>query len=149
MRPILKNVFVSAIIIGFVGLTWLNIAALAASDNLPPKKGDGGQANSEGVQGNTEVEWGPIKHWETEVMGVRVKGNAQRRNNEIRGVLHIYPPLSHKWTYHWSGKIEGETVVASHTDGHKFRGTITPEKVVVGVVTTKDGRKIPLRAPLP
>lgn len=149
MRSILKNLFVFAMIIGFVGLTWLNIPALAASDNLPPKKGDGGQANSAGAQGNTDAEWGPVKHWETEVMGVRVKGNAQRRNNEIRGVLHIYPPLSHKWTYHWSGKIEGETVVASHTDGHKFRGRITPERVVVGVVTTKDGRKIPLRAPLP
>jgi len=94
-------------------------------------------------------DWGPLKNWETEVMGVRVKGNAQRRNNEIRGVLHIYPPLSHKWTYHWNGRIEGDSVIASHTDGHVFRGSITPERTVVGTLTTKEGRKIPLQAPLP
>lgn len=94
-------------------------------------------------------DWGPLKNWQTEVMGVRVKGNAQRKNNEIRGVLHIYPPLSHKWTYHWNGRIDGDSVVASHTDGHVFRGSITPEKTVVGTLTTKDGMKIPLKAPLP
>jgi len=94
-------------------------------------------------------DWGPLKNWETEVMGVRVKGNAQRRNNEIRGVLHIYPPLSHRWTYHWNGRIDGDSVVASHTDGHVFRGSITPEKTVLGTLTTKDGHKIPLQAPLP
>jgi len=148
MIAITRELFLSIIVMGFVGISWWNDPALAASDRDIPKGKDAQTAPAE-TENRTGTEWGPVRQWETEVMGVRVKGNAQRRDNEIRGVLHIYPPLSHKWTYHWTGKIEGDSVVASHTDGHTFRGSITPERVVIGVVTTKDGRKIPLRAPLP
>jgi hypothetical protein len=95
------------------------------------------------------AEWSVARNWETEVMGVKVRGTAQRRDNEIKGVLYIYPPLSDKWTYHWFGKIEGNKVSASHSDGHSFSGLITPERTVEGVVTTKDGHRIPLKAPLP
>jgi hypothetical protein len=94
-------------------------------------------------------QWSSPKSWETQVMGVKVKGTAQRLENDIRGVLHIYPPLSDKWTFHWTGKIEGDMVYASHTDGHVFRGSITPEKTVDGILTTRDGHQIPLRTPLP
>jgi hypothetical protein len=149
VRAIMKTLCVWLIILACFSLPSMYIRAALASDTGNGSNGANGQTHTAPGQNQSPTEWGPVKHWETEVMGVRVKGNAQRRGNEIRGVLHIYPPMSHKWTYHWSGKIEGDAVVASHTDGHTFRGTITPEKVVVGVVTTKDGRKIPLRAPLP
>ncbi|MGC8906479.1 MAG: hypothetical protein ACP5M0_03440 [Desulfomonilaceae bacterium] len=145
----MKTLYVPLIILGCLSVPSMYIPASLASDHGNASNGANGQTNTAHTQNQAPAEWGPLKHWETQVMGVRVKGNAQRRGNEIRGVLHIYPPMSHKWTYHWSGRIEGDTVVASHSDGHTFRGTITPEKVVVGVVTTKDGRKIPLRAPLP
>ncbi len=145
----MKMLCVSLIILGCLGFASLYVPASVASDTGSASKEPDGHTNTANGQKQAPTEWGPLKNWETEVMGVRVTGNAQRRGNELRGVLHIYPPMSHKWTYHWTGKIEGDTVVASHTDGHSFRGTITPEKVVVGVVTTKDGRKIPLRAPVP
>ncbi len=145
----MKKLCLSATIIGLTCLALMSFSAIGASSNGNASPGKDAQPVGANNQIRADSEWGPVKNWETEVMGVKVKGNAQRRGNEIRGVLHIYPPLSDRWTYHWTGRIDGETVVASHTDGHRFRGTITPEKIVVGEVITKDGRKIPLRAPLP
>lgn len=97
----------------------------------------------------SESQWSPPRNWETKVMGVTVKGTAQRRANDLRGVLHIYPPLSNRWTFHWTGRIEGNQVFASHSDGHVFQGAITPERIVVGTLTTREGHQFPVKAPLP
>jgi len=105
--------------------------------------------NNHQTQAQPAAEWSTPRDWETEVMGVKVRGTAQRRSNDLKGVLHIYPPFSDKWTYHWTGKIEGDKVHASHTDGHVFQGSITPERMVEGIITTRDGRQIPLKTPLP
>jgi len=106
-------------------------------------------ASNGGVRAQQSADWSPSRNWETEVMGVKVRGTAQRRNNEIKGVLHIYPPMSDKLTYHWFGKIEGDRIWASHSDGHSFSGSITPDRTMEGIVTTRYGHRIPIKAPLP
>lgn len=127
-------------------IIFLAIAPICYSNSVPSAHAS---SDKKEVKTQPAAEWSPAKDWETEVMGIKVRGNAQRRDNEIKGVLFIYPPMSDKWTYHWFGKIEGNKVSASHSDGHSFTGMITPERTVEGVVTTKDGHKIPMKAPLP
>lgn len=95
------------------------------------------------------VDWTPPRSWETSVMGVKVKGKVQRKLNDIKGVLHIYQPLGKKLTYHFTGTVEGDKVLASHTDGHMFQGRITDERKVEGILTTKTGHRIPLKVPAP
>lgn len=85
--------------------------------------------------------------WETRVMGYKVQGTIQRQGNDINGVLYVYPPFSRqKWTFHYTGRIDGDKVYASHTDGHVFRGKIGPDKRVEGIITTKDGYRFPVSA---
>ncbi len=93
--------------------------------------------------------WTNPKPWDTRIMGIRVKGQVQRNVNDIKGVLYIYQPLGKKLTYHFTGKIQGDTVVASHTDGHVFHGRITQDQKVEGTLTTSQGHRIPVRAPIP
>ena len=91
-------------------------------------------------------DWDMSGNWETRVMGQKVKGTVKRLGNDINGVLYVYPPFGKKWTFHYTGKIEGDKVEASHTDGHVFRGKIKPDKRVEGVLTTKDGYRFPVSA---
>ena len=84
-------------------------------------------------------------NWETRYMGYKVKGTVQRQGNDISGVLHVYPPFrQQKWTFHYTGNIDGDNVYAYHTDGHVFRGKITPDRRVKGTITTKDGHRLPV-----
>ena len=84
-------------------------------------------------------------NWETRYMGHKVKGTVQRQGNDISGVLYVYPPFSKdKWTFHFTGKIDGDKVYASHTDGHVFHGKISPDRRVKGTITTKDGYRLPV-----
>jgi hypothetical protein len=84
----------------------------------------------------------------TSVMGSRIKGTFERRGDDVRGVVYVYPPFGGKNTYHFTGKIQGNRVVASHHSGHVFRGEIVGGNRVVGVVTSRGGTRIPLDVPV-
>jgi len=86
---------------------------------------------------------------ETRIMGAKVRTEVQRRGGDLRGVVYIYPPFSPKETYHFTGKIEGDSVRAAHVDGHEFRGRISPDRWVEGTLTTNRGRRIPLKVRVP
>jgi len=88
------------------------------------------------------------KQFETRIMGVKLKGTVERRRDDIRGVVYVYRLFGKKDTYHFQGKIEGTSVVASHTSGHVFRGKIIPGRKVTGVLTTSSGIRIPLNVPM-
>ncbi|MFH1118088.1 MAG: hypothetical protein V1792_29555 [Pseudomonadota bacterium] len=84
----------------------------------------------------------------TSVMGARVKGTIERRGDDLRGVVYVYPPLGKKNTYHFTGKVQGNGVAAWHHSGHSFQGEIVGGRRVVGVVTSRQGTRIPLDVPL-
>ena len=88
------------------------------------------------------------KNFETSVMGSRIRGTVERKGSDLRGVVYVYPLFGGKDTYHFNGKINGNRVVASHSNGHVFRGTLTPERKVKGVLTTSRGVRIPLDVPV-
>ena len=88
--------------------------------------------------------WSDGGQWETHIMGARVKGYVEHSGNDIRGVVHIYPPLGKKRTYHFTGKVSGDGVFGSHADGHQFQGRFTSPQQVEGILTTKNGQRIPV-----
>ncbi len=88
------------------------------------------------------------QRFRTSVMGAKVNGTVELRGDDVRGVAYVYPPFGGKNTYHFSGKIQGNRVVASHHSGHVFRGEIVGGRRVVGVVTTRRGSRIPLDVPI-
>ena len=106
-------------------------------------------ASTDMVESQQSTDWSPPRNWEIKVMGMKVRGTVQRRNNEIKGALYIYPPMVEKWSYHWSGNTDGDRIWASHSDGHSFSGTITPDRAAEGIITTRYGHRIPIKAPLP
>jgi hypothetical protein len=83
------------------------------------------------------------------MLGAEIKTDVQRRGNRLKGVVYVRLPFS-KWrTYHFTGKINGRTVRASHHSGHRFMGNITRDNNVEGILTTSKGRRIPLKLKMP
>lgn len=85
---------------------------------------------------------------ETRILAHKIKATIQRKANDIKGVVYIYPPFGKRNTYHFTGKIDGRRVTASHTSGHVFHGRIEGKKRVVGELRTKKGYRIPIKIPL-
>ncbi|MDQ7785509.1 MAG: hypothetical protein RDU20_21685 [Desulfomonilaceae bacterium] len=88
------------------------------------------------------------QRFRTNVMGARVRGTVERMGDAVRGVVYVLPPFGGKNTYHFQGRIQGNRVMASHHSGHVFHGEIVGGSRVVGVVTTRQGRRIPLDLPV-
>jgi hypothetical protein len=85
----------------------------------------------------------------TTMFGAKIKTEVERKGSDLRGVVYVTPPFSKTETYHFTGKIEGDQVWAAHSDGHRFRGKVTPDRRVVGEVTTNKGRRFPLDVKMP
>jgi hypothetical protein len=85
-------------------------------------------------------------NWESRFMGSLIQAKIDQNGNDVSGVAYVYSPLGQKDTYHFSGKIDGVKVVASHHDGHLFSGNLTPEGRLVGVLQTKGGHQLPVEA---
>jgi len=83
--------------------------------------------------------------WETAAPGMRIKVTATTRGEHVSGVAHIYQ-FGKKNTYHFAGTLQGNRLIVSHPDGHTFSGTLTPQGRVEGVLTTKNGQRIPVSA---
>jgi hypothetical protein len=96
----------------------------------------------------TETEW-TNKVVETRVLGAKVRTEVQRKGPDLKGVVRIRPPFSPVETYHFTGKIEGDHITAAHTSGHAFQGKMSSDKMVEGVLTTRDGLRIPLKVRMP
>jgi hypothetical protein len=85
-------------------------------------------------------------NWESRLMGSLIQARIDQNGNVVSGVAYVYSPLGQKDTYHFTGKIDGARVVASHHDGHLFSGNITSAGHLVGVLKTKGGHQLPLEA---
>lgn len=86
---------------------------------------------------------------DTGFMGYKIKATVERKAKELRGVVHVYPPFGKKLTYHFTGKINGKSIVASHHGGHGFHGRITGKTTVEGTFTDKNGMSVPVKVALP
>jgi hypothetical protein len=85
----------------------------------------------------------------TRMLGADVKMDIRRRGNRLKGVAYVRLPFD-KWrTYHFTGKIQGGHVRATHHSGHHFEGQITRDNMVQGILTTSKGRRIPLKMRMP
>jgi hypothetical protein len=85
-------------------------------------------------------------NWESRFLGSLIQAKIDQNGNDVSGVAYVYSPLGQKDTYHFSGKIDGAKVVASHHDGHLFSGNLTPAGLLVGVLKTKGGHQVPVEA---
>jgi hypothetical protein len=84
--------------------------------------------------------------WEGRFMGALIQAKIDQNGNDVSGVAYVYSPLGQKDTYHFTGKVDGAKVVASHHEGHLFSGNITPAGRLVGVVKTKGGHELAIEA---
>lgn len=85
-------------------------------------------------------------NWESRLMGSLIQAKVDQRGNNLSGVAYVYSPLGHKDTYHFTGKVNGARVVASHHDGHLFSGNVTPDGHLVGVLKTRGGYRVAVEA---
>jgi len=84
--------------------------------------------------------------WEGRFMGALIQAKIDQNGNDVSGVAYVYSPLGQKDTYHFTGKVDGANVVATHHEGHLFSGNITPAGRLVGVVKTKGGHELAIEA---
>lgn len=85
-------------------------------------------------------------NWESRFMGALIQAKIDQNGNDVSGVANVYGPLGQKDTYHFTGKVDGSTVVASHRDGHFFSGNITRAGHLVGVLKTRGGHQLSIEA---
>jgi hypothetical protein len=84
--------------------------------------------------------------WETRLMGSLVQAKVDQKGHNVSGVAYVYSPLGHKDTYHFTGKVNGARVVASHHSGHLFSGNVAPDGHLVGILKTKSGYRVAVEA---
>jgi hypothetical protein len=87
------------------------------------------------------------KSFRTSLMGIKVKGTVERLGRKLRGVVYVYRPFGAKDTYHFTGKIRGDRITASHGGGHRFEGRVAGDGRLMGVLTTKGGLSLPINVP--
>lgn len=63
---------------------------------------------------------------------------------KVRGVLLLRTMSGKTDTYHFNGTLEDGIIRASHTSGHRFKGTFPSTTEVKGTITLKSGRSISL-----
>jgi hypothetical protein len=90
--------------------------------------------------------WDISGTWETQVMGSKVRANVQQQGPELAGVVTVYAPFGKKDRYTVRGAVRGNQVNMAHHSGHVFWGNLTPDGLLQGVLQTRDGHKVPIKA---
>jgi hypothetical protein len=89
-----------------------------------------------------------IRDWQTKVLGIKIKGQVQRRENDIKGFLKFPLPFSRKAkVYRFEGHVNGRNITAN-SGKHTFRGTIRKDGKVKGKVHIHHGPSIPFVSPI-
>jgi hypothetical protein len=78
------------------------------------------------------------------VFGTKVYADVNQQGKKISGVAWFYDFWRKKITFHFNGYYDKGKVYASHHSGHVFRGRVVNNNRLVGVITTKDGLRIPV-----
>jgi tetratricopeptide (TPR) repeat protein len=83
-------------------------------------------------------------NWEGAFMGAKLKMEFQQSGRNINGVLRVAGRAGRDDVYHFVGTFDHGQVVASHHGGYSFRGKLTDDHRLVGVLTTAEGLKVPV-----
>jgi tetratricopeptide (TPR) repeat protein len=83
-------------------------------------------------------------NWEGTYMGARLKMEFQQSGRNINGVLRVAGRAGPEDVYHFVGTFDHGQVIASHHGGYNFRGKLTDDHRLVGVLTTAEGLKVPV-----
>ncbi len=83
-------------------------------------------------------------NWEGTYMGAKLKMEFRQSGRNINGVLKVAGRAGAEDVYHFVGTVDNGQVVASHHGGYNFRGKLTDDHRLVGVLTTADGMKVPV-----
>lgn len=85
-------------------------------------------------------------HYQAWVMGATVKANVNHKGNKVNGVAWYHDFWGKRHTFHFYGRYNKGSVQARHNSGHYFNGRATGDGRLVGVITTNNGRRIPISA---
>ncbi len=105
------------------------------------------QAGDQDAAPDPDRAW-KARHWQGRIMGFKVKGSVERRDNDLRGVVTLRPLVGKAMRFAFTGKINGDIVTAG-AGGHVFQGRIRPDGKVAGKLSIKNGPRIPLTSPAP
>ncbi|MFH1090412.1 MAG: hypothetical protein V1742_02465 [Pseudomonadota bacterium] len=84
--------------------------------------------------------------WEAKVFLAKVYADMEQRGDQIKGVAYVHQPWGKVDVYHFQGWVRNGQVTASHFTGHVFKGVVTPEGTVAGVLTTAKGYNLKVEA---
>ena len=84
--------------------------------------------------------------WKMRHLFVTAVAGVERDGNAIHGVARVYGLSGKVDTYHFSGTVLEDRIEASHADGHFFRGRLVGPEEVSGVLITKTGIRLDIRA---
>ena len=89
---------------------------------------------------------GSVEIWEARYLLAVATAEMERNGEEIHGVVNVKEPLREANTYHFNGTIKGDVVLASHYSGHSFCGKLIGERKISGVLTTRTGTRMEMKA---
>jgi hypothetical protein len=84
--------------------------------------------------------------WRSSYFLTRIVAKVSQSGNRVWGVVEVTGPLGGTDLYHVNGRVKGMQVVAWHYNGRQFRGRATGEEKAEGVLTTKAGDRLNLKA---
>lgn len=84
--------------------------------------------------------------WRSSYFLATIVARVSQAGNRVWGVVEVIGPLGGRDLYHVNGRVKGAKVVAWHHNGRRFQGRATGEENAEGVLTTRAGDKLNLKA---
>ncbi|MBU1564639.1 MAG: hypothetical protein KJ630_03295 [Proteobacteria bacterium] len=84
--------------------------------------------------------------WESRYLLAKAVIELEHEGQDIHGVVFLKEPFREVAPYHFKGSIEGDVVKASHYSGHCFRGKVVDNGEIAGILTTRTGIRLNLKA---
>ncbi len=84
--------------------------------------------------------------WRSSYLLTGILARVSQDGDRVWGVVEVTGLLGGKDVYHVTGRVKGPRVVAWHHNGRLFRGWATSLENVEGVLTTRAGDKLNIKA---
>ena len=76
--------------------------------------------------------------WRCRYMFTDITANVKSSNGNLSGLVIVYG-TGNKATYHFTGTIKGNSILAFHDGDYAFRGHLTSDERIAGTLTTNKG----------
>jgi hypothetical protein len=83
-------------------------------------------------------------NWQAKLMGSTITAEIQQNGTSISGVANVYSPMGHKDVFHFNGTVSNGRIAARHASGHRFDGEVLSDDSISGILTTRDGHRVPV-----